>query len=55
MFQVGDQVIVMSASGHFTIVDIDGAVLTLENEAGLRKRVFVQAVRKRKEDPNAEC
>jgi len=47
MLEVGDEVIVMSAPGHFTVVGIDGDVLTIENEAGIRKQVFVQAVRKR--------
>ena len=47
MFQVGDEVIVMSAPGHFTVVEIDGDVLTIENEVGLRKQVYVQAVRKK--------
>ena len=46
MYQVGDEVIVMSAPGHFRIVAVDGDVLTIENEQGLRKQVLVQAVRK---------
>lgn len=47
MYQIGDQVIVMSSPGYFTIVAVDGDVLTIENEQGMRKQVFSQAVRKR--------
>jgi len=47
MLQVGDEVILMSAPGHFRILAIDGEVLTLENDGGLRKQVLVTAVRKR--------
>jgi len=47
MYQVGDEVIVMSAPGHFVIVAVDGNVLTIENDQGVRKQVMVQAVRKR--------
>ncbi len=47
MLQVGDEVIIMSAAGHFRIIAIDGAVLTIENDAGMRKQVLVTAVRTR--------
>ncbi len=50
MLQIGDEVIIMSAPGHFTVVGIDGDVLTIENDVGLRKQVFVQAVRKRESE-----
>jgi hypothetical protein len=43
--RVGDEVVVMSAPGRFTIVAIDGAVLTLENREGVRKTVHVTNVR----------
>ena len=35
----------MSIPGRFRIVASDGRVLTLENDAGVRKRVLEQAVR----------
>ena len=47
MYQIGDEVMVMSTPGTFRIVAIDGLVLTIENAQGLRKDVFEQAVRKR--------
>ena len=47
MYAVGQEVIIMSAPGHFTIVAVDGDVLTIENDHGVRKQVFVQAVRVR--------
>jgi hypothetical protein len=42
---VGDEVVVMSAPGRFTIVAIDGPILTLENKDGVRKLVRVTNVR----------
>ena len=47
MYHVGEEVIVMSSPGHFIIVEIDGNVLTIENQQGIKKQVFEQAVRKR--------
>lgn len=47
MYQIGDEVLVMSTPGMFRVVAIDGPVLTIENAQGLRKDVFEQAVRKR--------
>ncbi len=46
MYEIGDEVVVMSAPGRWRIVAIDGDVLTIENSAGVRKQVRVQAVRK---------
>lgn len=43
--QIGDQVVTMSAPGRFTIVAIDGPVLTIENKEGVRKTVHVTNVR----------
>ena len=43
--RVGDEVVVMSAPGRFTIVSINGPVLTLENKEGVRKMVHVTNVR----------
>ena len=43
--RVGDEVVIMSAPGRFTIVAIDGPVLTLENREGVRKTVHVTNVR----------
>jgi hypothetical protein len=45
MYQVGDEVVVMSFPGRFQIIDIEGDVLTLENATGVRKRVLVTSVR----------
>lgn len=45
LYQVGQEVLVMSIPGRFRIVAIDGLVLTIENETGVRKRVLEQAVR----------
>lgn len=45
MYDVGDEVVVMSFPGRFRIVAIDGGILTLENATGVQKRVLVQAVR----------
>ena len=42
---VGDEVVIMSAPGRFTIVAINGPVLTLENKEGVRKTVNVTNVR----------
>lgn len=47
MYRVGDQVMVMSTPGYFRIVAIDGTVLTIENDQGLRKQVLEWAVRTR--------
>ncbi|GIW42047.1 MAG: hypothetical protein KatS3mg076_2624 [Candidatus Binatia bacterium] len=49
MIRVGDEVVVMSFPGVFRVVEVNGKVLTIENDAGIRKRVLVQAVRKRDE------
>ncbi len=45
MLQLGQEVVLMSLPGRFRIVAIDGRVLTIENDSGLRKRVLDQAVR----------
>lgn len=45
MIQVGDTVVVMSAPGAFTVVKVDGAVVTIENAAGVRKTVLDTSVR----------
>lgn len=47
MYHVGDQVMVMSTPGYFRIVAIDGSVLTIENDRGVRKQVLEWAVRTR--------
>jgi hypothetical protein len=43
--RVGEEVVTMSAPGRFTIVAIDGPLLTLENREGVRKTVHVTNVR----------
>jgi hypothetical protein len=45
MLQVGQEVVCMSAAGRFRIVAIDGNVVTIENDAGVRKRILAQALR----------
>ena len=54
MVHVGDEVVVMSAAGRFTVVAIEGAVLTIENAQGVRKTVLEPSVRTvEKRDPSA--
>ena len=50
MYNVGEEVVIMSSPGYFTIVAIERGVLTIENDQGIRKQVFEQAVRKRQTD-----
>ena len=45
LYNVGQEVLLMSMPGRFRIVKIDGEVITIENEAGVRKQVLEQAVR----------
>ena len=45
MPQVGEQVVLMSFPGRFRVVAVDGEVLTIENDTGMRKKVLAQAVR----------
>jgi hypothetical protein len=47
MYQIGDEVIIMSAPGTWTVVAIDGDLLTIENTQGLRRQLLSAAVRKR--------
>ena len=43
--QIGDEVVVMSATGRFRIIAIDGPVVTIENANGVRKFVLQTSVR----------
>lgn len=45
MLEVGQEVVLMSFPGRFRIVEVDGQVLTIENDTGIRKKVLAQAVR----------
>lgn len=45
MYNVGDEVVLMSFPGRFQIVAIEGEVLTVENDSGVRKRVLAHSVR----------
>jgi hypothetical protein len=45
MLEIGQEVVIMSAPGRFRIIAIDGDVLTIENDLGVRKQVRSQAVR----------
>lgn len=45
MLQLGQEVVLMSFPGRFRVVEVDGDVITIENDAGMRKKVLTQAVR----------
>ena len=45
LYQVGQEVLLMSLPGRFRIMEVDGQVITIENASGVRKRVLEQAVR----------
>jgi hypothetical protein len=45
MVEVGQEVVLMSFPGRFRVVEVDGDVLTIENDAGIRKQVLSRAVR----------
>ena len=45
MLQVGQEVVLMSLPGRFRVVEVDGDVITIVNDLGLRKKVLEQAVR----------
>jgi hypothetical protein len=51
--RVGDEVILMSAAGRFTVIAVERSVLTLQSQSGVRKRVLVTAVRKVEKAPAA--
>jgi hypothetical protein len=40
MLKVGDEVVTMAAPGRFTVVSIEGTVVTIENSEGVRKSVL---------------
>ena len=40
VLQVGDCVVTMSAPGRFRVVAVDGDVVTIENDDGVRKPVL---------------
>jgi hypothetical protein len=45
MLQVGQEVVLMSFPGRFRVVAVEGEVITIENDSGIRKKVLEQAVR----------
>jgi len=45
LYQVGQEVVLMSLPGRFRIVEVVGEIITIENATGVRKRVMEQAVR----------
>ena len=45
MPQLGQEVVLMSFPGRFRVVEVDGEIITIENDTGIRKRVLEQAVR----------
>jgi preprotein translocase subunit YajC len=52
MVQIGDEVVIMSAPGRFTVIAIDGPVVTIETADGVRKTVLQQAVRDLPKSPS---
>ena len=45
MLEVGQEVVLMSFPGRFRVVAVDGDVITIENDTGIRKQVLSRAVR----------
>ena len=45
MFQVGQEVTLLSFPGRLRVIDVDGDVITIESDSGVRKRVLARAVR----------
>jgi hypothetical protein len=45
LYQVGQEVLLMSSPGRFRIVEVDGQKIVIENNAGIRRTVLEQAVR----------
>jgi hypothetical protein len=45
MLHVGEEVVLMSFPGRFRVVAVEGQVLTIENDTGIRKQVLSSAVR----------
>lgn len=45
MLEVGQEVVLMSFPGRFRVIAVEGQVITIENDSGMRKRVLAQAVR----------
>jgi hypothetical protein len=45
MLQIGDEVVTMASPGRFTVVAVDGSVITIENAEGVRKAVLEWNVR----------
>lgn len=45
MVEVGDEVVIMSTPGRFTVIAIEGLILTIESAAGVRKTVLEQSIR----------
>ena len=45
MLQVGQEIVLMSFPGRFRVVEVEGEVITIENDTGIRKKVLEQAVR----------
>ena len=45
MIEVGQEVVLMSFPGRFRVLEVEGHVITIENDLGMRKKVLDQAVR----------
>ncbi len=46
MVEVGDTVVTMSAPGRFRVITVDGYVVTIENDQGVRRTVLESHLRK---------
>lgn len=45
MLEVGQEVVLMSFPGRFRVIAVEGNVITIENDIGVRKTVLEQTVR----------
>lgn len=45
MLEPGQEVVLMSFPGRFRVIAVDGDVVTIENDIGVRKTVLEQSVR----------
>jgi hypothetical protein len=45
MLEVGQEVVLMSFPGRFRVIAVEGNVITIENDIGVRKTVLEQSVR----------
>ena len=46
MMEIGDTVVTMGAPGRFTVITVDGLLITIENGDGVRKTVTESNLRR---------